>query len=120
MLRNRYGSPPHGLPRLRLTFLIDWALVRIAQSKVSQLSPEQRDLVSSLAKRLGAISGVSAVALGGSYARGRALPGSDIDIAIFYSEAAPFPVQSLRELSEAVNDTAGPVVTDFYQWGPWV
>jgi predicted nucleotidyltransferase len=87
---------------------------------VKELSPEQRDLVSSLAKRLGAISGVRAVVLGGSYARGRAVPGSDIDLGIFYSETAPFRVHSLRELAEAVNDTAGPMVTDFYQWGPWV
>lgn len=85
-----------------------------------QLSPEQRDLVSSLAERLGSIRGVRAVVLGGSYARGRARPGSDIDLGLLYSEAAPFSIQSVRELAEAVNDTAGPVVTDFYEWGPWV
>ena len=87
---------------------------------MKQLSPEQRELVSSLAERLGAIRGVRAVALGGSYARGRAQPGSDIDLGIFYSEAAPFLIQSIRELAEAVNDTTGPVVTNFYEWGPWV
>src|SRR5262245_15856355 len=70
--------------------------------------------------RLGAIRGVRAVVLGGSHARGRAQPGSDIDLGVYYSEAAPFSIQSLRELAEAVNDTAGPVVTDFYGWGPWV
>jgi len=58
--------------------------------------------------------------LGGSYARGRAQPGSDIDLGVFYSEAARFSIESIRELAEAVNDTAGPVVTDFYGWGPWV
>ncbi len=61
-----------------------------------------------------------AVALWGSYARGCAQPGSGIDLGIFYSEAAPFLIQSIRELAEVVNDTAGPVVTNFYQWGPWV
>ena len=85
-----------------------------------QLSPEQRELVSSLAGRLGAIRGVSAVVLGGSYARGRARPGSDIDLGLLYSEASPFSIHSIRELAEAVNDTPGPVVTDFYEWGPWV
>jgi predicted nucleotidyltransferase len=88
--------------------------------KVKQLSPQQRELVSSLAQRLGAIRGVRAVVLGGSYARGRAQPGSDIDLGLLYSEAAPFSIQSIRELAEVVNDTAGPVVTNFYQWGPWV
>jgi predicted nucleotidyltransferase len=87
---------------------------------VKQLSPEQRELVASLSQRLAAIRGVEAVVLGGSHARGRARPESDIDLGLFYSEAAPFSIQSVRELAEAVNDTAGPVVTDFYGWGPWV
>ena len=87
---------------------------------MKQLSPQQRELVSSLAKRLGAITGIKAVVLGGSHARGRAQPGSDIDLYILYSEAAPFSTLSIRELAEAVNDTPGPVVTDFYGWGPWV
>src|SRR4249920_3738295 len=39
---------------------------------VKQFSPKQLELVSSLAKQLGAIRGVQAVVLGGSYARGRA------------------------------------------------
>jgi predicted nucleotidyltransferase len=91
-----------------------------SQCPCGSTSPEQRELVWSLSKQLGAIPGIKAVALAGSYARGRAQPGSDIDLGIFYSEAAPFSFQSIRELAEAVNDTAGPVVTDFYGWGPWV
>jgi len=87
---------------------------------VKQLTPEQRELVSSLAQRLGTIRGIRAVVLGGSHARGRARPESDIDLGLLYSETAPFSIQSVRELAEAVNDTAGPVVTDFYGWGPWV
>jgi hypothetical protein len=77
-------------------------------------------LISTLAERLGSIRGVTAVVLGGSYARGQAQPGSDIDLGILYSEVAPFSTRRVRELAEAVNDTAGPVVTDFYEWGPWV
>lgn len=87
---------------------------------MQQLSPEQRELVSSLAERLGAIRGIRAVVLGGSYARGRAQPGSDVDLGLLYSDAAPFSIQSVRELAEAVNDTPGPVVTACYEWGPWV
>lgn len=60
------------------------------------------------------------VVLGGSHARGRARPESDIDLYLYYSEAAPFSTQGVRELAEAVNDTPGPVVTDCYGWGPWV
>jgi predicted nucleotidyltransferase len=87
---------------------------------VKQLSPEQRELVASLAKRLGDIPGIKAVVLGGSHARGRAQAGSDIDLGLLYSEAAPFSIQSVRELAEETNDTPGPVVTGFYEWGPWV
>ena len=84
------------------------------------MSPHQRELVASLTERLAAIQGVKAVVLGGSYARGCARPESDIDLGVFYSDADPFPIECVRELAEAVNDTAAPVVTDFYQWGPWV
>jgi predicted nucleotidyltransferase len=87
---------------------------------VKQLSLEQRELVSSLAKQLGAIRGIRAVVLGGSHARGRAQAGSDIDLGILYSEAAPFSIASLRKLAEVVNDSPGPVVTSFYEWGPWI
>lgn len=85
-----------------------------------QLSSEQRELVASLVERLGAINGMKAVVLGGSHARGRAKPESDIDLGLFYSEATPFSIQQLRELAAAVNDTPNPVVTEFYGWGAWV
>jgi Domain of unknown function (DUF4037)/Nucleotidyltransferase domain len=58
--------------------------------------------------------------LGGSHARGRARPGSDIDLGLLYSEASPFSVSGVRELAEAINDTTAPVVSGFYEWGPWV
>lgn len=87
---------------------------------MKQLSPKQLSLVSSLVERLGTISGIKAVVLGGSHARGCARAGSDIDLGLLYSEAAPFLIQSVRELADGVNDAANPVVTDFYGWGPWV
>src|SRR5262245_19692321 len=88
--------------------------------QVEQLSAGQRDLVASLSLRLGAIRGIQAVVLGGSYARRRARPGSDIDLYLYYAEAARFSIASLRDLAASVNDTPGPVVTDFHGWGPWV
>ena len=87
---------------------------------MKQLSPKQLELLASLASRLAAIPGIGAVVLGGSHARGRAQQGSDIDLGLLYSEATPFSIESIREFAEDVNDTAGPVVTDFYGWGPWV
>jgi len=70
--------------------------------------------------RLAAIRGVKSVVLGGSHARGLALPGSDIDLGILYSEADPFSIPSIRQLAVELNDTAEPVVTSFYEWGSWV
>jgi predicted nucleotidyltransferase len=87
---------------------------------VKSLSQEQRELVTKLGTRLGAVPGVTAVVLGGSHARGRAQPGSDIDLGILYSEAAPFSIGSVRELAAEFNNAASPVVTNFYEWGPWV
>ena len=87
---------------------------------MKQLSPQQHDLVASVVERLGAIPGMKAVVLGGSHARGRAKPESDIDLGLFYSEAAPFLIQHVSELAETVNDAPNPVVTDFYGWGAWV
>jgi predicted nucleotidyltransferase len=87
---------------------------------LKQLSSTQLELVTSLAKRLGAIPGISAVVLGGSHARGRARPESDIDLGVLYSEADPFSIQSVQELAEEINDISRPVVTGFYEWGPWV
>ncbi len=87
---------------------------------MNQLLSKQRELVSSLAERLGGIRGVKAVVLGGSHARGRAQPESDIDLGLLYSETDPFSIANIRELAQELNDTPGPVVTDFYGWGPWV
>jgi predicted nucleotidyltransferase len=87
---------------------------------MQQLAPSQRELVALLAARLGAIAGVAAVVLGGSHARGRARPDSDIDLGLFYSESSPFSIEAIRELAQSLNDTPAPVVTAFYEWGPWV
>jgi hypothetical protein len=87
---------------------------------MTELSLEQRALVDSLTRRLAEISGVAAVVLGGSFARGFATPDSDIDLGVLYREAAPFAIEPVRALAAEVNDTPDPVVTDFGVWGPWV
>jgi len=50
----------------------------------------------------------------------RERPGSDIDLGLFYSEPAPFSIQHIRKVAEDINDFVGPVVTNSYEWGPWV
>lgn len=87
---------------------------------VATLSPAQRQLVLELGAELSAIAGVVAVVLGGSHARGRARPGSDIDLGLLYREAAPLSLDAVRALARRVNDQPDPVVSDFYGWGRWV
>jgi len=87
---------------------------------LEQLTPQQHELVGTLARRLGAVPGVAAVVLGGSHARGRARPDSDIDLGVLYSERDPFRVEAIRALAEELCATSAPVVVDFHAWGPWV
>lgn len=87
---------------------------------VESLSPEQREIVAEITSRLATIPGVRAVVLGGSHARGRARPGSDVDLGLLYSDAAPFSPRDVGALAEALNDTPSPVVAGLYEWGPWV
>jgi predicted nucleotidyltransferase len=68
---------------------------------MTKLSPNQHELVMSLANQLGQISAIKAIVLGGSHARGRAQPASDIDLGILYSEVAPFSIESIREMAAA-------------------
>jgi predicted nucleotidyltransferase len=69
---------------------------------------------------LSALEGVVAVVLGGSYARGTHHADSDLDLGIYYSESAPFAVEEIRRVATQLSDSTPPVVTDFYEWGPWV
>lgn len=66
------------------------------------------------------IAGVQAVALGGSHARGAARPDSDLDIGIYYREAAPFAIEDMRRAAAALSGNPEQVVTGFYGWGAWV
>src|SRR5919199_6904522 len=81
---------------------------------------DKTELVRSLVERLAAIPGLAAVALGGSYASGTARPDSDIDLGLYYQEAAPFSIDAVRAIADDVNDTPHPTVTDFGGWGRWV
>jgi hypothetical protein len=87
---------------------------------MDQLAPAQRELIDTLVRELAAIDGIAAVMLGGSYARGRAQPGSDIDLGLLYSEARPFDIAAIRALAARIDDSSTPVVTELYEWGPWV
>lgn len=79
------------------------------------------ELAQSIADRLGAVPGVVAVVLGGSWARGAADPNSDIDLGIYYAPARPPSLDDLRTLAVELDDShSGDVVTNFGDWGPWI
>lgn len=84
------------------------------------MTPEQNALVVELTAALAAIPGMAAVVLGGSRARNRARPDSDIDIGLYYRRHRPFAISAIRDLAARWHDAPDPVVSDFGQWGHWV
>jgi hypothetical protein len=74
-----------------------------------------------MAFELSEISGIESVVLGGSYARGTARPDSDLDLGLYYSDAAHPDLEMIRAIAEKFSlPNHPPTVTGFYEWGPWV
>ena len=69
---------------------------------------------------LAGVPGVAAVVLGGSFARGCARAGSDIDLGLLYHDEQPIDLGALRAVAARLDDAPDPTVTDLYAWGPWV
>lgn len=69
---------------------------------------------------LSSISGVVAIVLGGSRARGVERANSDADIGILYQEETPLDVGQIRIAARDLSDDADVIVTELYGWGPWV
>jgi len=81
---------------------------------------EKARLFDEIAASLAKVPKVEAVALGGSHARGHHRPDSDLDIAIYYREAAPFEIADICSIAETLSTSGAPTVTGFYDWGPFV
>ncbi len=78
-------------------------------------------LLSHLVEALSAVSGVRALALGGSRARGTATAGSDYDIGLYYEAARPIDVAALDRVAATLDDRgAVGLVTSLGGWGPWI
>jgi hypothetical protein len=76
--------------------------------------------VEDLVEALEPVPGFAGAALGGSRARGTARADSDIDLGVYYSEAAPLGVDALREVVTRFEGSEGPIVSGLFEWGPWV
>lgn len=79
------------------------------------------ELAKTIANELSQIEGIVAVVLGGSFSRGEALPGSDIDLGLYYDPEKKPSVKALRELAAKLdNSHDSQLITDFGEWGPWI
>jgi len=79
-------------------------------------------LAERVAARLGEVEGVVAVALGGSWARGEARPGSDVDLGLYYRDDRRPSLGALDRLAEELGyrDRAVLRLAGFGEWGPWI
>jgi hypothetical protein len=77
-------------------------------------------LLNDIVAVLSRVSRLEAVALGGSHARGTHGPDSDLDVGLYYREAAPFRIEDIRAVARQFSAGGHPTVTEFYGWGPFV
>lgn len=87
---------------------------------MNKLTQKQHNIIERVVRRVSALDGVQAVALGGSLARGTGSPDSDIDLGIYYHDNHPFAIDQLRAIANDLNDTPDPVLVDYGGWGRWV
>jgi len=85
-----------------------------------ELPPAKAALLNEIVSALKTVPNMAAIALGGSHARGTHTPESDLDIGLYYREAAPFDIDQIRAIAKRFSSRGEPTVTGFYEWGPFV
>lgn len=71
--------------------------------------------------RLGALPGITGLALGGSRARGTAKPDSDIDVGVYYDDAERPDMNAILAAAAELDDEGKPIGHGGYgEWGPWI
>jgi predicted nucleotidyltransferase len=88
---------------------------------VNSLNVSQNAFLQTVALRLSRVSGVVAVVLGGSHARGTARQDSDLDIGLYYHESFEPEIGAIRSVAKGLSiPHRFPTVTECYEWEPWV
>ncbi|WP_245311063.1 nucleotidyltransferase domain-containing protein [Bradyrhizobium valentinum] len=78
-------------------------------------------LLTRITPLLAAVSGIAAIVLGGSRARGTAHDASDYDIGLYYADGAGLDTDRLHEVVKAIVDEPDAIrVTPVGEWGPWI
>jgi len=78
-------------------------------------------LIETLVRDLQGVTGVVALVLGGSRARGTYTPHSDIDLGLYYWPDQPLHLAQLSAVATAVDDAHRPdAITAVGGWGPWI
>ncbi len=78
-------------------------------------------LIQNIVSEIISVSGVKAIVLGGSRARGTHTPSSDIDLGIYYDPSQPLDLVALGKVATQLDDEHRiDVITGFGGWGPWI
>jgi predicted nucleotidyltransferase len=82
---------------------------------------DAEQIITHIVDNLRTVPGVVAIVLGGSRAVGTHKPTSDIDIGIYYADAARFDLKALSQCAANLDDAHRiDVITEIGGWGPWV
>jgi predicted nucleotidyltransferase len=83
--------------------------------------PRIAAILGRVASRVARVSGIRAIVLGGSRARGTADAHSDLDLGLYYDPRRPFQIADLERAARELDERGTPgLVTPFGAWGPGV
>lgn len=77
-------------------------------------------LLDRLVRTLGGVTGIRAIVLGGSRARGEATAAPDYDIGLYYEPSAQIDVGALGRALATLPGPTTSMVTAIGEWGPWI
>lgn len=81
----------------------------------------ESSIIQDIVNEIKTVSGVKAIVLGGSRARGTNHSASDIDLGIYYDAQRQLDLTKLAEVATKIDDEHGTdLITAIGGWGPWI